>query len=377
MHRTTLLNYVVADIYQLSNLRFFPNFFSGFCVIKNLNGLQAIALEYITAVYPLFLVVILYICIELHARNFRPIVCCWRPFHKCFVYFRRSVDPKASVIDTFATFILLSYAKFVAVTYYLISPTSLYNGKGEKRNTLVMYYAANIQFFHTQHLPYALLAISVLLSFIAIPPLLLCLYPCPSFQKCLTKCKLNSQALRTFVEIFQGCFKDGTNGTRDYRYFSGFYFMLRIIPLLIYIIGTTPGAYASGSACLYSATAAVLVVLQPYKKHFHNTVDAVMFIIMAAMFQLLVSQTRYFVITGHTSVESLVMIDILYMLPLMYIVLHLLHWMATTNAVRKIMRRLQCISCVYHHSEARTAGYYGSIPDRMVNPINYEYCSST
>ena len=227
---------------------------------------------------------ILYICIELHARNFRPIICCWRPFHKYFVYFRRSVDPKASVINTFATLILLSYVRFLAVTYHLLSPTTLYNGKGEKPNTIVMYYAANIQFFHKQHLPYALLAISVLLSFIAIPPLLLCVHPCASFQKCLTKCKLNSQALRTFVEIFQGCFKDGTDGTRDCRYFSGFYFMLRIITLLIYILGTTAGAYASGSAFLYLATAAVLVVLQPYKKRFHNTVDAVMFIIMAAMF---------------------------------------------------------------------------------------------
>ena len=30
------------------------------------------------------------------------------------------------------------------------------------------------------------------------------------------------------MDIFQGWYKDGTEGTRDYRFISGFYFLLRI-----------------------------------------------------------------------------------------------------------------------------------------------------
>jgi len=41
-------------------------------------------------VYPLFLLVITYVCIEVHARNFRLVVYLWKPFHRCFAKVRRN-----------------------------------------------------------------------------------------------------------------------------------------------------------------------------------------------------------------------------------------------------------------------------------------------
>ena len=41
-------------------------------------------------------------------------------------------------------------------------------------------------------------------------------------------------ALRTFVEAFQGEYKDGSNGTYDLRLFSALFFILRILALVSY-----------------------------------------------------------------------------------------------------------------------------------------------
>ena len=195
-------------------------------------------MEYVIAVFPLFLVVVLYVCIELHARNFRPLVWCWKPFHKCFVYCRRNVHPETSVIDAFATITLLSYVKFLNITNYLLLFGNLYNGSGEKISTVV-YFQANIQFFHGKHLAFALPAILVFFTFVVIPPAVLILYKYLFFRRFLTKFRLNTLTLRTFVEKFQGPYKHGANNTVDYCYFAGLYFILCIIVFFITFGGYT------------------------------------------------------------------------------------------------------------------------------------------
>ena len=67
--------------------------------------------------------------------------------------------------------------------------------------------------------------------------LLMCLYPCQWFQKCLNHCRLQSHFLHTFIDAFQGCYKDGTNGSRDCRWFAGLYLFTRI--LILILLGVT------------------------------------------------------------------------------------------------------------------------------------------
>ena len=138
------------------------------------------------------------------------------------------------MIDAFATFLLLSYVRLTYVVGIFLSPVHLFNGQGQQLNTPFFGLNANIRFFQAEHLPLAVLSVIVLLTFIAVPPIVLTFYQAVFFRKCLTRCKMNSQALRTFVEAFQGCYKDGTNGTRDCRYFAGLYFIFRIIPVPLY-----------------------------------------------------------------------------------------------------------------------------------------------
>ena len=79
-----------------------------FCISANLQVIHILLLGFISAVYPIVLVILTWVCIELHGRNFRRLVLLWKPFHRCFVRLRRGWDTKSDIIDVFASFFLLS-----------------------------------------------------------------------------------------------------------------------------------------------------------------------------------------------------------------------------------------------------------------------------
>ena len=360
---------VLAAIYDIWNLNIFTAFIPPFCVTKHLSVLQAFALEYIIAFYPLFLVVLLYICIKLHARDFRPIVRCWKPFLECFLRLRRRVDPRTSVIDAFATFMLLSYVKLLYVSESTLLPTYPFDGRGEKLSTAYVYFTAHIRYFDTKHLPLALLSIFVSLTFIAIPPIVLLFYPTSLFQRCLTRCKLNSQALRTFVEIFQGCYKDGTNGTRDRRYFAGLYFILRITAVVL-----SSGYYhvfIHGSALLYWSTALLFALVQPYKTQLYNVIDAVMFGLLGTVYFLITCNIEYILFTGSPSNPLLILTDVLYSLPLLYLVIFILYRvLSRQNSCTQKLKSNRALR--YFFQESREEGCDAAVPHRLLNSGGYE-----
>ena len=100
---------VMLALCGLWNLDFFRPIVHPFCVSPNIKTLHTFALEYIEAFYPLILILITYICIKLHDHNFRPVVLLWKPFHRCFAYFRRSWDSEASVVNA----VMISQVKVV------------------------------------------------------------------------------------------------------------------------------------------------------------------------------------------------------------------------------------------------------------------------
>ena len=355
---------VVSSLYELWNLEFFRYFLPEFCLTKNLTGLHMMALQYVPALYPLFLVALLYLCIELHARGFRLAVWCWRPFHRYFVYFRRSVDPRASVIDAFATCTLLSYVKLLMISRDLLTSSYVYSGSGEKLSTKLLYYDTTVKFFHGEHLPFAILAILILLTFVAIPPVLLLLYPTSLFQKCLTRCRMNCYALHTFADIFQGCYKNGTNGTRDYRYFAGLYFLLRIVivfgSLLSFLM------YTLFTSLVYLAASVSFAFLHPHKKHVYNVVGSLIIALLAVINILITFHTAFVLFSGHPSATLLIVTDILYLLPALYPILLVTYWLFS-----KIKDKLQR----YLSTEPQMEKY--SVPDRMANSMQYKIVSCT
>ena len=104
---------ILLTLYGVFNLDFFSYFLPLFCISSRLRPIHVFFLGYITAFYPFLLILLTWFCVELHGRNFKPIVWLWRPFHGCFVRLRRGWNTKSDLIDVFASFFLLSYSKIL------------------------------------------------------------------------------------------------------------------------------------------------------------------------------------------------------------------------------------------------------------------------
>ena len=102
---------ILFTLYGMLNLDFFHHVVPPFCVSNQIKFIHIAFLGYISAFYPIFLIILTWVCVELHGRNFRLLVWLWRPFHRCFVKLRRGWNKKSDIIDVFATFFLLSYSK--------------------------------------------------------------------------------------------------------------------------------------------------------------------------------------------------------------------------------------------------------------------------
>ena len=143
------------------NLDIFRSVIPDICL--NVTTLQALALDYLLALYPFMLILLSYILIELHDQQYTVIVTMWKPFHKVLSIFRKSWDIRTSVIDSFATFFLLSYVKVLSVTADLLIPTNIHKPEASKSQpALRLYYSPTVQYFGDDHLPYAIIAIAIL-----------------------------------------------------------------------------------------------------------------------------------------------------------------------------------------------------------------------
>ena len=206
----TALKYL-ATFYGVWNLDFLRSFDLSICL--GIDTLQSLALDMAVGIYPLLLMVLSYFLIQLYDNNFRPIVILWKPFHRVFSLLRSNWEIRTSIVDAFATFLLLSNVKFLSVSYDLLVPVKVFllsPSKDFNNPTWRLFYDANVPYIGRSHLPYVIMAITILIIFVLLPILILLLYPCNWFQRFLNVFPVNWQVLHTFVDSFQGCYKDGT-----------------------------------------------------------------------------------------------------------------------------------------------------------------------
>ena len=294
----------------------FHTVYTPFCLHPKLTTIQALAMDYLIAVYPLALLGLVYL---FHDRGCRPIMWLWKPFHYCFTRFRRQWDIKTSLIDSFATFHFLSFLKFLSVLVDLLVPTTVYNIHGERLPKIYLYYDGSTEYFGREHLPFGIMALLVFLVFNLFPTMLLCLYPCECFQRCLNKLGLRCGKLHIFMDTFQGCYKDGTNGTRDCRYFVGLYLWLRIVLMGIYALTRTNFYYSSATVAV-AVLGIFFAFFQPYKVAAHNAIGIPLifsFVIgYSSAMAGVISSAQTKVKSFHDT--SVVMIVFTYLVPLFY-----------------------------------------------------------
>ena len=174
----------VGSLYGIWNLDFLQYLVPPLCISSSLSIIHVDFLNCLSTLYSLFLVGLTWICIELHAHNFKPLVLLWKPFHSCFVQLRRRWNTNKDMIDVFATFLYLSYSK---LTYQSVQMLTIqYILKDDVPYARVSLSDPSIPYFGRKHLPFAIFAILIWLVLV-IP------YPTKTFNVCLTKYKLNGR----------------------------------------------------------------------------------------------------------------------------------------------------------------------------------------
>ncbi len=272
----------VTSFLGIFNLDFLRDIYPYFCLHPHMNILHVFSLDYIIALYPFTLILLTYVLITMYDNNYRLIVAAWKPFHWCTKNYRRKLSIKTSLVETFCTFILLSNIKILTISYSILIPTRTYDSSGHQAKQRFLYYDATIEYFSREHLPFAVLALSVSFVFVFLPFLLLVLYPCRCFQKCLNHFGWRCQALHVFMDAFQGSYK---TEPYDLRYFSAYYQFFRFMLILLAIISMSR-FYIPLSAILLTVAALVFFLFQPYKNNNHNIIDIVS-MILAALFYML------------------------------------------------------------------------------------------
>ena len=347
-----------VSVYTIWNLDFFRALMPDICL--QLTTLQVLALDYLIAVYPMLLMVIAYTLVELHGYGFRPVLLVWRPFHYFFVRFRREWNIQTSIVDAFVTFFILSTTKLFNGSYHLLIPTLLYDVKGENIG-IYLYSYPKLEYMKDEHLPYALLALTVIGLFIVLPLSILVFSSLRCVRNCFGQCKMRIRVLEEFLHAFQQYYKDGTNGTMDCRWYAAYYILVNLGLCLLY--GVSVGTIVYIFLIIYAIIIALIVLLvEPYKEEyaFYNVLDSVQYLWLAIfcssiafldfskLFQREYTPCTYFLIIGIGTV------------PLVYI---------AALFIYKIGKRSGLKFCNKYQMEI---DLNDSLPDRVYNPNQYK-----
>ena len=191
-----------------------------------------------------------------------------------------------------------------------------------------LYYNASIEFFGPQHLPYAIAAVLVIVVFNVLPVVLLCLYPCRCFQRLLPCTRL--RCLHTFMDAFQGAYRNGTEGTLDCRYFAAVYLVLRMAIFVTYSLTSNVYYYSIVEALLIGVVI-LIAILRPYKQPVYNAIDITLILVVGLVYFLVVlsyiMKRRESDLYGTLAIPN----GILMMIPLVYIVVYVLSLLCTRN----------------------------------------------
>lgn len=309
---------VALTVLGISNLDFFRFVVPPLCISSSLKSVSVLLFDYVTAFYPIVLTLFVYIAIELHDRNYWIVRCLAIPVKKFFSLFHKRWNPKRTILNTCVTFILLTYSKLLCTSMNLIFGIQSYDINGDVApNSTVLFYDPSVRFFHSEHIPYAILALSIMVIFVLFPPLLLLLYPTRLFRKCLNWCGFQRwDVLHLFADVFQGWYKDGTEGTPDYRALSSLYMLMRIICgasfllLVVYRHHYILGSYFFGLSHIFLG--AFFLASMPYKKKWMNTFDGLIVLSIGMVLLISIFDNKLVFLVGSIIITMEVVVICLY-----------------------------------------------------------------
>ena len=248
----------------------------------------------------------------------------------------------------------------------------MYNIDGDTiRRVLV--YDPTIELYSRQQLAYAIPAILLLFFLGVCPTLFLCLYPTRLFRKCFKVRPRTQLMLNTFCDTLQSCYKDGLNGTYDFRFLSS---TPMLLALLTFLCGIVYGQLklvrhvsfldilSLVTLCLSGAVA----YIRPYKTLYMNFSLSLHAAIVSVMSGIHAMWYEGHIVSARSHASAYTFFA---MLP---------HFLALATLVCHCLRR---VSCINRRMEAASEAFSSlfrrspennlteSLPDRLQNSYAY------
>ena len=354
---------IVGGIWSLD---YFRPLIPPFCVKPFHSNFLVMFIEFIPAVLFLFLLIASYVGIKLHSRNFTPIVVLWNPFRRLLIKLERNYDSKASVINAFTSFMLISSSRSMIAAPQLVVMLFETSASGPTLYCLLAF--IGLLWLFGLCIPVCLL---ILFSF---KTLAMC------FQCCMC-CNRARQGLRAFTEIVTGSYKDGTGNTWNFRY----------VPSLLIILSITcfsfPGALygivthaALILVLIFFSTSLFFVLCRPCKDSHTNTVASlILFCTASQNLVLFLWMNNLDISTAVLAYSYALLISLPQVSFVCYVVYHILKCIPavrhfTETAVRRCQEnravRYLCLS----DYEPLTGD---SLPDRLENSVQYRHQLAT
>lgn len=314
---------ILFTLFAFWNLDFFRYSLPPVCVSPSMTNAQVLLFEYFIAFFPVFLTSLSYALIKLHSSGCYFVVLLWKPFNSLVSRYKKDWNPLQSILSTFATFLLLSYSKILFTSANLLYGVPVYDNDGKVvQGSPILYYDTSLEYFGRGHIPYVCLALTVTLLFVILPPVILILYPTKCFKRCLERVGFGHwNSLSIFMDVFQGWYKDGTNGTSDFRAMSALYMVLRSCFAIEFTLNlmfqfdttvnsfqwTLPSVIHIGMGCFY-------LTVKPYKKSWMNTVDGLTLIALGIAIVLVIVSDDYSFCLSCVIVASPMIVALTYVL---------------------------------------------------------------
>ena len=215
-----------------------PQFLGELCLTTGMSGIDQ---QFIHYIHPSAVLTIL-VVISLLARKSQ----------------RISAIISRGIIHVICLLLLLSYTSITSTSLLLIRSLTFHG-----IDKVYTYLSPDIEYFHSRHLAYGIVALLCTVTIVIGIPLLLTLEP-------FINHKINFVKIKPLLDQFQGCYKD------RFRCFAGYYMICRIAIITIVIANSSNDIVANYMLIVTCGIIALIhLIIKPYNNEILNTLDGI------------------------------------------------------------------------------------------------------
>ena len=214
---------------QFWSLQYVTPVIPPFCISEKMSDIDILMLGLVPATYPIILLTVTLISTYLHAKNCNVIQAIWKLFITIFDKMNIKPITGEAVIQAFASFIFLSNVALYTTMESILDKTNIHRQDSTPYQHSV-HHDPTLEWLSYKHIEYIMIALVPVIFLTVIPSVFHIIYPTKIYgylSRCISGRK--RLAITAFAEAVQVCFKDGLNGTRDYRSLAG---IITLIPII-------------------------------------------------------------------------------------------------------------------------------------------------